>query len=176
MSTDNPFAPLPTGSGLFDQNTSELRVVEGRVYSPVVATWPARCVVCNCAVPEADFNLKMVWYPRYVILVFIFIRLIGIILYFVKRRTVSLNIGLCEEHRSQRRMYQWIGGGSIVAGFAMLLLWISLGKSVLIIFGLVALLGGAITLGLGTRLMSVVNVEGDTAELKIKGEFYESIR
>jgi hypothetical protein len=54
----NPFAPLPTGSSALN-NPGEVYRDGKFVVTPVVATWPARCVTCNRAVPDPSFHAKV---------------------------------------------------------------------------------------------------------------------
>lgn len=69
---------------------------------------PKRCVKCNA--PAIKLLRRTVeWYPRYVILVFILIRIAGLILYFCTRKRMTVHIGLCEGHLSKRRFGMLIG-------------------------------------------------------------------
>jgi len=146
------------------------------VVSPIAATWPARCVHCNANVPAADFKAKPVWYPKWVIIVFLLSRLIGIILYFWKRRTLDLNIGLCEEHRRKRSMAMWGGGGAAAFAFVVLGAGLALDMPELFIGFLLLFVGGLIVLALGARTVTPMSVEGEVARLKVGQPFLESLR
>jgi hypothetical protein len=63
---------------------------------------PNRCVKCNA--PAMKLLRRTVeWYPRYIILIFLLIRIVGLILYFCLRKRVTVYIGLCEDHVNKRR-------------------------------------------------------------------------
>lgn len=77
---------------------------------------PNRCVKCNA--PAIKLLKRTVeWYPRYVILVFIFIRIVGLILYFCTRKRVTVYIGMCEDHLNKRRLGMLGGGLMLGLGF-----------------------------------------------------------
>jgi hypothetical protein len=77
---------------------------------------PNRCVKCNA--PAMKLMKRTVeWYPRYVILVFLLIRIAGLILYFCTRKRVTVHIGLCEEHINKRRFGVLAGGVLLLIGF-----------------------------------------------------------
>ncbi len=174
MSSDNPFAPLPSSSVSSPSGTV---YAEGNVVvSPVTATWPARCVHCNANVSAADFKAKPVWYPKWVIIVFLLSRLIGLILFFWKRRVLDLNIGLCEEHRRKRSTWMWGGGGAAAFGFVVLGVALAADMPVLMIGFALLFLGGLIVLALGARTVTPMSVEGDIARLKVGQPFLESLR
>lgn len=108
----NPYEALP-GNPLAPGGAQGLTSDGKYVITAVTATWPARCVKCNRGVPSAAYHAKLTWTPRWVIIVFLLSRLIGLILFFMKRRTVNLHVGLCEEHTERRRMHLFVWGGTL---------------------------------------------------------------
>ena len=76
---------------------------------------PNRCIKCNS--PAIKLLRRTVeWYPRYVILVFLLIRIVGLILYFCTRKRVTVYVGLCEDHLNRRRFGMLAGGALLLLG------------------------------------------------------------
>lgn len=147
----------------------------GVIISPVTATWPARCVKCNVSVPSADYRAKITWYPRWTLFVFIVSRLIGLILMMVKRRTVLLNIGLCEVHRAARSQRVMIGGGLLLLGVLGFAAGIALESTGMLIGGPILLLVGIIVMAVSWSPVKVQKVEGEIAYLKADESFVNSL-
>ncbi len=171
---DNLFSALPTGS-IPATGAEDIVAIGGQVRTPLVATWPARCVVCNGDVPAADYKTKLVWYPRWTILVFLFSRLIGLILMMVKRKTATLHLGLCEEHRATRRTRLWAFGGTFLASFASFPLAGALDTVWIMIAGIVAFWVGLIGLIVYAKPVRMARVEGDYGYVKAKPAFVQSL-
>lgn len=77
---------------------------------------PNRCVKCNA--PAMKLLRRTVeWYPPYVLLIFIFVHIVGLILYFCTRKRVTVYVGLCESHLNRRRMAILGGGIVFLLGF-----------------------------------------------------------
>jgi hypothetical protein len=119
---------------------------------------PHRCVKCN--EPAAKLLRRTVeWYPRYVVLVFIFIRIIGLILYFCLRKRVTVYVGLCETHLNRRRIGALLGtimlfGGLFVVGASTA----SENYSVAL-GGLILFLAGIITMVTSWRTVTASKIE-----------------
>lgn len=174
MDHPNPFAPLPTQSVAVGESTVLRR--EGQdIVTPINTTWPARCIKCNASVPAADYVAKVQWVPRWVIFVFVLSNLIGLILFFVKRRRFTLQVGLCAEHRAARTRNMWIGGAVMGAGALFVMAGISMDIEVLGILGGMAALGGLIGLAIASNLFRIMKVEGDFAWVRGSGPFYDSL-
>lgn len=186
MPSDNIFSPLP-GAGTTSPEGFQFGPLEPDapvfvhldgdvVVTPVVATWPPYCVRCGSSVPAPDFVLNTSWTPRWVILVFVFIRWLGILLYFVNRKKLSLNIGLCEEHRVRRSRLMWAGGAgmvvSVIAGCAS---FDENGLGLAVFFGSLGL-ASLVVLVVGAQLVTVKNVDKDVARVKVKPQFLEAMR
>jgi hypothetical protein len=82
------------------------------------ATLPSRCVKCN-APSIRHFKRKVEWYPRWVLVVFLLIRIVGIILYFCLRKRATIYIGLCEDHLNKRRFGMLVSGLVMMVGIFM---------------------------------------------------------
>jgi hypothetical protein len=172
---DNPFAPLPTTPTGGGGETGVLSRDGKWIVKPLTATWPERCVVCNASVPASDFNAKLTWTPRWVIFVFLVSRLIGLILFFVKRKTINLHVGLCEAHRGARRTKMWIGGGVMAAAMMFGGAGIALNAGALIGLGGLTFLGGIVVMALGAMVVKAHKVEGDLAWVTAGQAFTDSI-
>lgn len=185
MSNDNVFSPLPgpeaTTEGFqFDRllvdQPGELHLEGDLVVTPLNASWPPYCVRCGAAVPASDFVLKTSWVPRWVIVLFVLIRWLGIIVYFATRTRLQLNVGLCEEHRTRRSRMMWGGAGGMVA--AAIGCCGSVGEdsaALLIFFGAVAF-ASLVVLVVGARLVAVKKVDQGMAWVKVKLPFVDAVR
>ncbi|MCB9700243.1 MAG: hypothetical protein H6738_25880, partial [Alphaproteobacteria bacterium] len=145
MSPDNPFAP-PTaatnasaGAGAFHVD-GELLVID--VSGPPL---PDRCVKCNA--PSTVRHTRQVqWNPRWVPLTIIVCWPVYIGTMLATRKTAKIDVGLCAEHEQQRRTYQLIGGGLLVAGLVAMVGGMTVEELVVAMVGFVLLIGGAIAI------------------------------
>lgn len=171
----NPFQPI----SFTNQGISEVTAEGDFVRTPLKATWPPRCVVCNADVPAADFNAKLVWYPRWVIFVFLLSRLIGLVLFFIKRKQLNLHVGLCEEHKSMRRQGMIGGVLAIVFGVLFFVGMVFMREAVAIFMmlggGFACLIAGVLLLRRAAILVPK-GVEGEEALVKVGLPFLESLR
>jgi hypothetical protein len=178
MSDSNPFAPLPSGSPsgtvLYDR-PGEIFQSGGVIQSPLIATWPPRCVKCNRDVSGPFFRAKMTWYPRWTIIVFVLSRLIGLILMMIKRRTVVLELGLCDEHRALRKRNMLIGVGVMGLGVLLFAAGIQADAVPLLLGGPVALIVGIVVTAMGHATVRVQKVEGEVAYIKASDAFTASL-
>jgi hypothetical protein len=138
------------------------------------ASLPDRCVRCNAPASE-QLKRKLVWYPRYIILVFIFIRLIGIILYLMKRKRATIHVGLCEAHLKRRQLGKQVCG--VLVGFGFLLLYVaSNGYNVLILFSGLSILTGIITFSVLCRTVTAHKIADKYIWLKgVDRDFLEDL-
>lgn len=126
---------------------------------------PNRCVKCN--EPATKLLKRTVeWYPRYVILVFILIRIAGLILYFCLRKRVTIHIGLCESHINRRNF-------GVLTGLLMLLLGTMafFGAFTSEVYqwvfpGLLLIFGGIIVMTVMWRVVTANKIEGQYVWVK----------
>lgn len=170
----NPYEALP-GSPTPTGGTEGLTRDGKYVITAVTATWPARCVKCNRGVPAAAYHAKLTWTPRWVIFVFLLSRLIGLILFFVKRRTVNLHVGLCEEHTERRRMHLFIWGGTLGMSVLMGVGGAAMDSGAALAVAGLAFFTGLIGLALTAAVLRVHKVQGEQAWVLAGEPFLHSL-
>jgi hypothetical protein len=119
---------------------------------------PNRCIKCNA--PAIKLLRRTVeWYPRYVIVVFLLIRIVGLILYFCTRKRVTVYIGICEGHVNKRRF-------GVLAGFVIMLIGFVAFFSAMVnenfpvvFLGLLSILAGIIFMVMSWRTITAKKIE-----------------
>lgn len=136
---------------------------------------PNRCVKCNA--PASKLLKRTVeWYPRYVIWVFIFIRIVGLILYFCTRKRVTVYIGLCEDHINRRRFGMLIGGLILLLGFMAFFGAMSSEAFGIVFLGLLLILAGIIVMVTVWRTITAKKIEEPYVWVKgIHSDFLETL-
>lgn len=71
------------------------------------AVLPDRCVKCN-AVTTSRLKRKLSWHHPAIYLIILVAVLIYAIVAMVLRKKATIEVGLCEEHKAQRRTFIWI--------------------------------------------------------------------
>lgn len=69
---------------------------------------PSRCVCCNAPASGAK-RRTFYWYPPWIYILILLSPLILVLVGLVVRRTVRVDIPLCDEHQAKRRKRLWIG-------------------------------------------------------------------
>jgi hypothetical protein len=88
---------------------------------PPGAVLPRRCVKTNEPISEKDMAAKtFTWCPRWVIIVFLFSRLLGFIVYFIARHTFKVTYGIHPDVRRKRRNRMLISGLVCVTCIALI--------------------------------------------------------
>lgn len=119
---------------------------------------PNRCIKCNA--PAAKLMSRTVeWYPRYVILVFILIRIAGLILYFCTRKRVTVYIGLCEDHINKRRFGVMAGVVVMLVGFISFFGAMSNENFSVVFLGLLLILAGIIVMVSAWRTITASKIQ-----------------
>lgn len=172
----NPYAPPK--ANLQKGDTASLKLIDGRIFVPVDADFPKRCVKCNASINTTIKPKNFYWHnPAWYLLL-----LINVLLYIVAglivRKKVKLTAGLCEAHQKQRhkRMAAW---GLAAVIFILLaffslnnnsLAWLTLGS---FIASLVSLVGIAMT----SRTLAVTKITAEGSYFKGAGTaFLDSLR
>ena len=122
------------------------------------AVLPDRCVRCNAPAHE-QLKRKLEWYPRYIIYVFLFIRLLGLILYLLKRKRATIYIGMCQAHMLKRRNGRLLGGAFVALGFFLGFLTAVTGDFTALGVGCVAMLVGLIIIVAMTQTVTADKID-----------------
>jgi hypothetical protein len=135
------------------------------VVVPTGAALPARCVKCNAPAlldrPRAFSWHHPGWYLLIVLAVLVYI-IVGLIV----RKKVWLAIGLCEHHRSQRRMLNLTAVGMFLLGAAALYCAFAFDLTPLGWAGLVALVVALVAALWATSTLSVARIDEQEARFR----------
>ena len=108
------------------------------------AELPDRCVKCNAPAHGQRLRRKLYWHSPYIYLLILLNLLIYVIVAMIVRKRAQVEVGLCEPHRSQRRLAIGLGWLMGLGGLALFILslvnnwgWFALLGFVLFITGLV---------------------------------------
>jgi hypothetical protein len=138
---------------------------------------PNRCVKCNA--PAMKLLRRTVeWYPPYVVLVFIFVHIVGLILYLCTRKRVTVYVGLCESHINRRRM--GILAGCVVFLMGMFSFFGSVAGNVVnpgyIFVGLMLVLAGIVVMISSYRTVTATKIKEPYVWLKgLHRDFLEQL-
>ncbi|MES2639081.1 MAG: hypothetical protein V4850_06345 [Myxococcota bacterium] len=171
----NPFAAIPSGAGFAAQGALALHQVDGMVETPTGGRWPARCVVCNAAVPAADFEATLTWHPGWVKLLFFVIGFLAIFAMMSTRELVRLDIGMCAEHRARRTRRLRAFTGTLVLGVLAWFGGAAIDADVLAVLGVFASLIGLVGVVVVRPPLRVQRVEGDIAWIRVGAPFLASL-
>jgi hypothetical protein len=143
----------------------------------VDARLPHRCVKCNEPAEVPMKRQTLYWHHPAIYLLVPFWIVIYVIVAAIARKTLKLEVGLCDEHRRARRRALTIGliglFGSIPAAFAVA--WLNQPGPALLV-GLVAFFGFAIYLMVKTRIVYAKKIDADEARIGGCGaEFLSSL-
>ena len=131
---------------------------------------PDRCIRCNG--PTNGFKLKrdLSWHPPAYYFLILLSLLIYVIVALVVRKKAVLHIGLCEQHRAERRRVILICSLGALLGVALLIAAAVVGKGIPALFGVVFLLGAAIWSAIKAPVVSAAKIEKDLVWIKGAGE------
>lgn len=144
-------ATMPSTGSLWRHNS--------RLVTRTETVFPDRCVKCNA--PAGGFRLKRTLYwshPAYLLLLLCNL-LILLIVYLIVRKKAIVHIGLCEQHRSRRKLGITILLSSVGLGLVLLICAAGFGSGWLAAIGVVVLLGGAITGGIMARTVTPTKID-----------------
>jgi hypothetical protein len=135
---------------------------------------PDRCVHCN--EPASGFKLKQTvyWHHQAIYLLVLISAIIYVVVALIVRKSVKLELGLCERHRSRRRLGFVLLWGGIAALLVSLFLIESLGSGVVLIAAFL-FLGGLIAGIVMVRVTQAKRMDASHAWLKVGEPFLASI-
>lgn len=154
--------PPPTvgvpGSGVW-RDKSQLIVSRG-------AELPDRCVKCNAPAQAPKLKKKLSWHHPAIYLLILVALLIYFIVAMILRKTATVEIGLCEEHKSKHRRniaVTWVLLGLGVLGFITALV---VEESNFLLLGILLLLAGVIYGVAALRILTPAKIDERFAWLK----------
>jgi len=80
------------------------------------AVLPMRCVKCN-AFTSGRLKRKLSWHHPALFILLLVAWLIYLIVAMIVRKSATIEVGICEEHRARRRMFLWVAWVSAALGF-----------------------------------------------------------
>jgi hypothetical protein len=161
------FAPAPTAA--IAQRDGE------RLFLPRFTSLPPNCVKCGRPA-EKPFRKKFFWHVPWLYILILFP---GVLIYaivaLIVRKSIELDVPICEFHHAERRRYKTIGAvlllGAIPGGMILnMALGISEGASWLV--GVLSFLAGLVFFGMASSVMSPKLIDDTHAEFgKVSPEF-----
>jgi hypothetical protein len=140
------------------------------------ARLPLRCVKTNGPVPAGGLKMRTLWWcPPLVFLSILLNILILLILYFVFRKPVKLEIPLSDAGRGIVRKHAFIGAGVALLGIVLLCVGIAYSSTALaglIVLGGVMVLFGLIWASLKANALRVTNLKNGEVWLAGAGEAF----
>jgi hypothetical protein len=130
------------------------------------AELPARCVKCNAPATGPRLKKKLSWHHPAIYLLILVALLIYFVVAMVLRKTATVALGLCEEHRAKHRrnvLIAWLLVGLGVAGFILTIFGADTNFALL---GILLLLAGTIYAVVAVRIITVAKIDEKFAWLK----------
>jgi hypothetical protein len=144
-------APAPTWTSLWRSNNAVVTTRTGSVF-------PDRCIKCNAPV-TGKMRRTLTWYPPWVFLVG------GVIAAAIFSKKATVEIGLCQEHRSKRVRNMLLGVGLAVGGFLMIVVGGSNDWAILAFLGIAAIIAGIVFMVL-SKLLTVQKMDDNHVWVK----------
>ena len=152
-----PTVGLP-GSGVW-RDDSKMIVSKG-------AQLPARCVKCNAPAPGPRLKKKLTWHhPAIYILIFVAL-LIYFIVAMILRKTATLELGLCEEHRAKHRRNVWVTWSLLLLAVGAFVMAVILEDNNFVLPGILLLLAGIIYGVVAVRIVTPAKIDDKFAWVK----------
>ncbi|PWU15656.1 MAG: hypothetical protein C5B50_15115 [Verrucomicrobia bacterium] len=134
------------------------------------AALPDRCVRCNAPANGFRLRRKLYWHhPAWYLLIIISLLVYAIVAICIRKKAV-VNIGLCEQHRAQRKWFiigSWL---AVLGGLGLLIGGISASSGKTALGGIVLLLGGAIFAAIKVPVVSATKMDDAYVWAKGAGE------
>lgn len=127
---------------------------------------PDRCIKCNAPAPGPKLKKKLTWHHPALYLLYFVALIIALIIALALRKTMIVDLGLCEEHMKKYRrnvVITWLlmllGAGGFVVG--------AMGEDrTLLMLGLLSLLAGVIFAIVAGRIVIATKIDDNFAWLK----------
>jgi hypothetical protein len=130
------------------------------------ALLPERCVKCNAPAPGPKFKKKLSWHHPAIYLLIVTGLLIYLIVAMVLRKSMTVELGLCEEHKEKHRRDVFITWGLILLGVAGFILALLVGDNTFLLLGILLLLAGIIYAVVAVRMVAPAKIDAQFAWLR----------
>jgi hypothetical protein len=122
------------------------------------ALLPKRCVKCN-ALTDGRLTRKLTWHHPAIYILILVAWLAYLIVALIVRKRATIEVGLCEEHRSRRRTYIWITLGLVLLGLAGFALAIMANDGAPALFGVLVMLTAIIFGAIAIRVTAPSKID-----------------
>jgi hypothetical protein len=155
-----PTAGEPGGEGVWRDDGGLIVIAQG-------AQLPARCVKCNRPSEGQGVKRKLYWHPPAWYLLILISLLIYAIAALIIRKSITVFVGLCPEHRAKRRNAVIAVLALVVAGFTLLFAGAAVENGIVFVLtGLAMLLGAIIGTIVGMRTLTPKRIDENYAHLR----------
>jgi hypothetical protein len=112
-----PGGPPPLRTEPASRPSAESAWLEGKdlVIRQSAPDLPATCIKCGRPANHR-IKSKLYWHSPWAYVAILLNILVYAIIALIVRKVITLEVPICDEHRSQRRRFLWLGGASLVAG------------------------------------------------------------
>lgn len=162
-----PAVPLPPRPELHQVPTGGSIWREGKdlVIRQGVSRLPPSCV--KCGLPAEDrVTSKLYWHSPWVYLAILANILIYAIIAMIIRKTITLEVPLCGEHRKQRTRMRWLTAGSLIAAVALPVALVATDQGVLAVTGAVLFVILAVAFSTKARLLVPRYIDTEIAKVR----------
>jgi hypothetical protein len=130
------------------------------------AELPDRCVKCNGPAYGSRLKKRLTWHhPAIYILIFVAL-LIYLIVALILRKSATVQLGLCEEHKAKRRRNIWIAWLLVLLGFVGILAGATNDDVNYVLIGLLLLFAAIIYAVVAVRIVSPSKIDDKFVWLK----------
>lgn len=130
------------------------------------ATLPDRCVKCNNPANGRTLTKKFTWHhPAWYLFILVGL-LIYVIVALVVRKSVTLHLGLCDEHFSKRRTAIWVSWGILALSVLLIILGAANNLPALFLVGILLIFVAAIYGALSASVVAIQKVDDHYVWLK----------
>jgi hypothetical protein len=129
------------------------------------ATFPDRCIKCNAPTARKP-SRTLAWAPSWVTLLVLLSPVVAIIVYYLIRATMPVQMGVCERHLRRRQLGIILGWSLAGLGAVMIIVAIARESGVLGLIGVVLPIAGLVTAIFMTPLYTISRIEHNFAYLK----------
>lgn len=162
-----PAVPLPPRPELHQVPAGASFWLEGKdlVIRQGAPQLPASCVKCGQPA-QNRITSKLYWHSPWLYLAILANLLIYAVIALVVRKTITLEVPLCGEHRRQRTRLRWVTAGSLVAAVALPVALAAIDQGALAVTAFVVFLLVATVFSMKARLLVPRYIDTEIAKVR----------